>query len=122
LSKRLWWWVDSYDTVSSPEDESIHGKREWTIEATAPNGNRGKFIPVEIKPPEEIIASGCCIVGVPVDYAPDMATMMPGSAQIPCSLCNTPLWFAPSGQMILAAGKNPPLCPECAAGTIKTKA
>lgn len=121
MSKRLWWWVDSYDKVSSPEDE-LHGKRDWTIEATAPNGSKGRFIPVEIKPPEEIIASGCCIVGVPVDVCPDMATRMPGSAQIPCSLCNALMWFAPSGQAILAAGKNPALCPECAAATIKTRA
>jgi LSD1 subclass zinc finger protein len=68
---------------------------------------------VEVHSTANIIASGAIVVCAPVRNSVPVDEYIPGSSQVNCSVCNQPVWVAPSGQRILAAGKNQPICMDC---------
>ena len=76
----------------------------------------------DVLKPEEIIASGCAVVCVPVTWDDDMLERVAGSAQLECYLCDQKCWVSPDGQKILLAHKNPLVCTECMMSTVKVKA
>jgi hypothetical protein len=68
---------------------------------------------VEVHPEADIIASECPVICYPVRFSADMQSRITGSAKTTCGVCSQEVWIAPSGQRIIAAGKNPVICTEC---------
>lgn len=74
---------------------------------------------VEVHSVKEIQEEGCIMVAVRLADAGPMTMYVPGTKSgYPCHLCGADCILAPSGQQLVAAGKNPVQCMEC---TLKLK-
>lgn len=77
-------------------------------------------IPVEVLTNEAIWESGTPIIAVPVSQMMDIQNYAHGTKKgYPCNLCNEDCILAPSGQTIIAAGKNAVLCLKCLTSIVK---
>lgn len=75
-------------------------------------------IEAEVLSNEEIAAKGAILLAVPVSMAlkPFDEYYVPGTkAGFPCSVCSQDCILAPSGQDLIALGKNQIVCAECMA-------
>jgi hypothetical protein len=69
---------------------------------------------VEVNSVKEIQDEGCVMVVVRLADAGPIMQYVPGTkAGYPCHLCGADCILAPSGQELVAAGKNPVQCIQC---------